>query len=78
MVPRKPHVLLLALVVGAAFPIRGQDSPLGIQGLGMPGRFESARARAMAQAARALVLARYRWESSAAAVETAWTAAATP
>ena len=46
MVPRRPHALLLALVVGAAFPVRGQDSPFGIQGLGMPGRFESARARA--------------------------------
>jgi polysaccharide biosynthesis protein PslH len=39
---------------------------------------DPARARAMAHAARALVLARYRWESSAAAVEAAWTAAAPP
>src|SRR5262249_25454989 len=35
-----------------------------------------ARARALARAARALVVGRYRWEDSAAAVEAAWQAAA--
>jgi len=43
---RRAYPLALALVVGAAVSLRAQDSPLGIQGLGMPGRFESARARA--------------------------------
>ena len=33
-------------VLAAAGPVVGQDSPLSIHGLGMPGRFESARARA--------------------------------
>jgi hypothetical protein len=42
----KPRAVLLALVAGAAVPLCGQDSPFGIQGLGTPGRFESARARA--------------------------------
>ncbi len=46
MVLRGPHAAVLALLVGAVVPLRAQDSPLGIQGLGMPGRFESARARA--------------------------------
>jgi hypothetical protein len=38
---------LAALLVGAAASsLQGQDSPFGINGLGTPGRFESARARA--------------------------------
>jgi hypothetical protein len=41
-----PRAVLLALLAGAAVPLHGQDSPFGIQGLGTPGRFESARARA--------------------------------
>jgi hypothetical protein len=38
---------LAALLLGAtASSLQGQDSPFGINGLGTPGRFESARARA--------------------------------
>jgi hypothetical protein len=38
---------LAAVLIGAAAPsLQGQDSPFGINGLGTPGRFESARARA--------------------------------
>jgi hypothetical protein len=38
---------LAALLIGAAASsLQGQDSPFGINGLGTPGRFESARARA--------------------------------
>ena len=37
---------LAALLFGAtASSLQGQDSPFGINGLGTPGRFESARAR---------------------------------
>lgn len=46
MALRRPCAVALTLLAGAALPLRAQDSPLGIQGLGMPGRFESARARA--------------------------------
>jgi hypothetical protein len=46
MALRRPYAVALALLGAAALPLRAQDSPLGIQGLGMPGRFESARARA--------------------------------
>jgi hypothetical protein len=46
MASRKPSVLALALAALVVVPLAGQDSPFGIQGLGTPGRFESARARA--------------------------------
>jgi hypothetical protein len=46
MATLKRHAVLLVMAAGAAVPLRGQDSPFGIQGLGTPGRFESARARA--------------------------------
>lgn len=45
MAPRR-LVLLLALCAGAWHTLAGQDSPFGINGLGVPGRQESARARA--------------------------------
>lgn len=43
---RTATTLALALLAAAAASARGQDSPFGIRGLGVPGRFESARARA--------------------------------
>ncbi|HMA44548.1 MAG TPA: hypothetical protein VKO86_11045 [Gemmatimonadales bacterium] len=47
MTIRVAPVLALGLLVGAGLsPLAGQDSPFGINGLGTPGRFESARARA--------------------------------
>lgn len=46
MVPRTATALALALLAGVTVPALGQDSPFGINGLGVPGRFESARARA--------------------------------
>jgi len=43
---RRTAVILVALAAGVAIRLPGQDSPFGINGLGVPGRPESAHARA--------------------------------
>jgi hypothetical protein len=44
--PLRRGLPLLIGLAGIAAPARAQDSPLAVNGLGVPGRFESARARA--------------------------------